>query len=228
VITLRDVGYVYANRSPWAHRALGGINLAVPTNERLVVVGANGSGKSTLAWLLAGVLEPTEGTIELDGHPIDLARGETAMSFQHARLQLFRPTVASDIRFGTQIPDRVIDEALDLVGLEPARFRNRRVDELSGGEQRRVALAGAMVRRPRVLILDEPLAGLDRPGRQALIDVIERVHATGPVTIVAVTHDLSYARALGTRAIVLDHGVIASEGPVDEVVREYESSVKSA
>src|SRR5262249_22678178 len=97
VIECTDVGFGYAPGSPWAHRALGGINLRIETGERLVVVGANGSGKSTLAWLLAGVLDPTEGTVRLDGEPIDLSRLQTAISFQHARLQLFRATVAADI-----------------------------------------------------------------------------------------------------------------------------------
>jgi energy-coupling factor transporter ATP-binding protein EcfA2 len=219
VIELRNVGYIYANRSPWAHRALEDVSLTVPTGQRLVVVGANGSGKSTLAWLLAGVLDPTEGTVLLDGHPIDLKRGETAISFQHARLQLFRPTVAADIRFGTEITSRVVDDALALVGLDPDRFRDRRVDELSGGEQRRVALAGALVRRPRVLILDEPLAGLDAPGRRTLVGVIARVQSLGAVTVVSVTHDLSFAADLGERAIVLERGRIVADGPVHATVR---------
>src|SRR5689334_19250696 len=175
MIEVRGVGHVYSAKSPWAHRALEGVSLDLPANEQFVVVGANGSGKTTLAWALAGVLVPTEGTVQLDGHKIDLARGETAISFQHARLQLFRPTVAADVRFGTRYPDNVVDGALELVGLDPARFRNRRVDELSGGEQRRVALAGAVIRRPRLLVLDEPLAGLDTPGRHSLVTLLHRI-----------------------------------------------------
>src|SRR5262249_41910321 len=158
---------------------------------------------STLAWSIVGLLTPTEGSVHLDGHPIDLARHETAIAFQHARLQLFRPTVASDIRFGNHADPRVVDEALSFVGLDPMRFPDRRVDELSGGEQRRVVLAGAIVRRPRVLVLDEPLAGLDAPGRRGLVAMLERVRVTGPTAIVAVTHDLAYAHLLGDRAIVL-------------------------
>ncbi len=213
-----DVGFVYASGSPWAQRALDAVNLTIAAGERVVVVGANGSGKSTLAWLLAGVLDPTEGEVLLDGEPIDLTQAKTAISFQHARLQLFRPTVASDIRFGTELPDRAVDDALSLVGLDPASFRDRKVDELSGGEQRRVALAGAIVRRPRVLVLDEPLAGLDPPGRRALIDMLRRVHELASMTIVSVTHDLAYAPLLGDRAVLLERGQVVSDGPVGTVV----------
>jgi energy-coupling factor transport system ATP-binding protein len=219
VIELRNVGHVYAPGSPWAHRALEGIDLTIATGERVVVVGGNGSGKSTLAWAVAGILDPTEGEVLLDDHPIELARGETAIAFQHARLQLFRATVEADIRFGAPVPDWVVDEALTMVGLEPHRFRKRRVDELSGGEQRRVVLAGAIVRRPRVLVFDEPLAGLDRPGRLALVELLGRVQTTTPMTIMSVTHDLAYAHLLGERAIVLERGRVVADGPVTAVVQ---------
>jgi energy-coupling factor transport system ATP-binding protein len=218
VIELRGVGHVYAQGSPWAHRALEAVDLTIATGERVVVVGANGSGKSTLAWAVAGLLEPTEGHVLLDGEPIDLTRGQTAIAFQHARLQLFRATVQSDIRFGSDVPEWAVDEALALVGLDPLLFRNRRVDELSGGEQRRVVLAGAIVRRPRVLVLDEPLAGLDRVGRRQLVELLERMQSTIPISIMAVTHDLSYAHLLGPRAVVLEEGRVAADGPVEQLV----------
>jgi energy-coupling factor transport system ATP-binding protein len=218
VIELCDAGYVYAHRSPWAQRALAHVDLTIDDGAHVTVIGANGSGKSTLAWLLAGVLEPTEGAVLLDGRPIDLAEGCTAMSFQHARLQLFRPTVASDVRFGTRLPRGEVDTALEVVGLDPFRFRDRRVDELSGGEQRRVALAGAIARRPRVLVLDEPLAGLDAPGRQTLVDVVRRLRDLGDTTVVSVTHDLTWATALGERAVILRAGCVVDDGSAERVV----------
>jgi energy-coupling factor transport system ATP-binding protein len=218
VIELRGVGHVYAAGSPWAHRALEGVDLTIDDGERLVVVGSNGSGKSTLAWAIAGLLEPSEGEVLLDGAPIDLARRQTAIAFQHARLQLFRATVQADVRFGTEVTDAAVDDALELVGLEPALFRDRRVDELSGGEQRRAVLAGAIIRRPRVLVLDEPLAGLDRVGRRQLVELLDRMQAMVRMSIVSVTHDLSYAHLLGRRAIVLAGGRVAADGPVDELV----------
>src|SRR3954468_2903893 len=211
MIELRGVGHVYGAGSPWAHRALGGVDLAIGDGERVVVVGANGSGKSTLAWAIVGLLTPSEGEVLLDGHPIDLARRETAIAFQHARLQFFRPTVVADVRFGTGAPDPVIDAALTAVGLDPRRFRDRKVDELSGGEQRRVVLAGAIVRRPRVLVLDEPLAGLDAPGRETLVELVRRVRASVAMSVVSVTHDLAFAHLLGERAIVLDRGRVVED-----------------
>jgi energy-coupling factor transport system ATP-binding protein len=227
VIRLTHIGHVYANRSPWAHRALADIDLEIATHERLVVVGTNGSGKSTLAWIIAGILEPSEGTITIDDHPVDLTRGETAISFQHARLQLFRPTVGSDVAFGSAATPMLVDRVLALVGLDPDRFRDRRVDELSGGEQRRVALAGALVRGPRVLVLDEPLAGLDAPGRRTLVDALARVHRMSPMSIVSVTHDVAYAHLLGERAVVLRGGRVEVDGPVDDVVRGFTTSAGS-
>jgi energy-coupling factor transporter ATP-binding protein EcfA2 len=226
VIELRRVGHVYAAGTPWAHRALEGVTSTIGTGERVVVVGSNGSGKSTLAWAIAGLLEPTEGSVTLDGQPIDLTRGETAIAFQHARLQLFRATVGADVRFGTEVPPWAVDEALTLVGLDPATFRDRRVDELSGGEQRRVVLAGAIVRRPRVLVLDEPLAGLDAPGRETLVELVRRVRTAVAMSVVSVTHDLAFAHLLGERAIVLDRGRVVEDGPVDDVVRANPSNAR--
>jgi energy-coupling factor transport system ATP-binding protein len=221
VIQLDAVGHVYSAGSPWAHRALEGVDLSIADGERVVVVGANGSGKSTLAWAMVGLLDPTEGEVRLDREPIDLTRRQTAIAFQHARLQLFSPTVAADLRFGRKVPARLVDEALTLVGLDPARFRDRKVDELSGGEQRRVVLAGAILQRPRLLVLDEPLAGLDTPGRARLVDLLRRV--LGPtMTVVSVTHDLAHAHLLGDRAVVLDRGRIVADGPVDALVGPQE------
>src|SRR5207253_4632472 len=127
----------------------------------------------------------------------------TAMAFQHARLQLLRPTVGEDVRFGLDIDDAAVDGALADVGLDPDRFRDRRIDGLSGGEQRRVALAGVLARRPRLLVLDEPLAGLDAPSRRTLVDVLHRLTRSSGVTTVLVTHDTEDAQLLADRALLL-------------------------
>jgi len=217
-IELRGAGHVYSEGTPWAHRALWPIDLELPTGSALLVVGANGSGKSTLAWILAGLLAPSEGSATLDGRPLDECLGSTAMTFQHARLQLFRTTVASEVAFGSRpLTDAEVDEALDLVGLDAASFRDRRIDELSGGEQRRVALAGALARRPQVLVLDEPLAGLDRRSRVALLDVLVRLRDRTGTSTVMVTHDLAGAERLSDRTIALAGGRVAFDGPTAEV-----------
>ena len=218
MIRLDDVGHVYAAGTPWAHRALAGVQLRIEDGERLLVVGHNGSGKSTLAWILAGLLQPSEGRATLDGELLDAGSGKTAKAFQYARLQLLRPTIAEDVGFGTEVDDDAVDAALSSVGLDPRSFRHRRIDDLSGGEQRRVALAGVLVRSPRLLVLDEPLAGLDAPSRQALLTVLERVgHDRGAATVV-VTHDTEDAARLARRAVVLREGGVVADGPVTDVI----------
>ena len=213
---LDGVGHVYSAGTPWAHRALQDVNLTLVDGARVIIVGPNGSGKSTLAWILAGLLTPSEGTITLDDGPLSIAESHTAMAFQHARLQLLRPSVAEDVRFGLDIDDAAVDAALVDVGLEPERFRARRIDELSGGEQRRVALAGVLARRPRVLVLDEPLAGLDAPSREALVQVLGRL-PSGLMTIV-VTHDTEDAERIADRALMLGNGRVTVDGPVTDML----------
>ena len=216
MLILDGVGHVYSAGTPWAHRALSGVDLRLQDGGRVIVVGPNGSGKSTLAWILAGLLTPSEGKVTLDDGPLSIAESHTAMAFQHARLQLLRPTVAADVRFGLDADDDVVDRALTDVGLDPERFRARRIDELSGGEQRRVALAGVLARKPRVLVLDEPLAGLDAPAREALVRVLGRL--PGDLTSIVVTHDTEDAERIADRALLLGEGHVTADGPVTEVL----------
>lgn len=209
LVTLENVGYVYAQASPWAHRALEGIQLELWRGEGVVLTGPNGSGKSTLAWLLAGLTEPTEGAVLLDGEPVASQPGRVGISFQHARLQLLRPTVMADVRLGAD-EDRA-RRALQTVGLDPDAMGPRRVDNLSGGEQRRVALAGMLVRKPDLIVLDEPYAGLDDDARTSLGRTLEQLRRLSGVTVVVVTHDLDDAEVLGDRLIHLDGGHITGE-----------------
>ena len=211
MIDLRGVGHVYSIGTPWAHRALTDVDLAVAERDRVLVVGENGSGKSTLAWVLAGLIAPTEGTATIAGKALDETHGVVTIGFQHARLQLFRPTVGEDVRFGSTAGPREADAALAVVGLDPDRFRTRRVDELSGGEQRRVALAGLLVRRPKLVVLDEPLAGLDAPSRKLFIDVLANMPANTGAATVVVSHDVEDADKFADRVIEIADGRIASE-----------------
>jgi energy-coupling factor transport system ATP-binding protein len=213
MIELSGVGHVYSPRSPWEHRALIGIDLVVRERERILIVGANGSGKSTLAWIMAGLTEPSEGTARINGVPISSTRGVVVIAFQHARLQLFRPTVGEDIAYGTRATIDEVAHAQRLVGLDPARFATRRIDELSGGEQRRVAIAGLLVRRPKLLILDEPFAGLDPPARELLHDVLETLPARTGCATVVVSHDTEDAGRISDRILELRDGrIVSTEG----------------
>lgn len=212
-VRLSGVGHVYSDGSPWAHRALAGVDLSIDAGESVFVIGRNGSGKSTLAWILAGLLVPSEGAAELEGVPLDRCIAAVGLAFQHARLQLLRSTVRADVKAAAGVGDAAADAALRLVGLDPAIFAHRRVDELSGGEQRRAALAGLLAGRPRLLVLDEPFAGLDREGRESLIDVLGELRRTQGTTLVVVSHDTEDAGRVAERVITLEGGRIVGDGP---------------
>ena len=209
LVRLSGVGYTYAARSPWAHEALRAVDLEIRRGEGVVVTGPNGSGKSTLAWLLGGLTVPTSGEALIDGAPISDQPGRTALAFQHARLQLLRPTVLADVGLGRDEP--AARRALRDVGLDPDEFGDRRVDDLSGGEQRRVALAGLLVGAPELIVLDEPYAGLDDGSRRALAGVLRALRKDNGVTLVVVSHDLEHAELLGDRLVRLEGGRITAD-----------------
>lgn len=220
MIRLDSVSFGYSLRTPWERTALDGVDLDIGAGERILVCGGNGSGKTTLAWILAGLLSPTEGQALLDGSPIAESEGQVGLGFQHARLQLFRPTVAADVRFGTGLGDAQLDELLNLVGLPPPRYRDARIDALSGGELRRVALAGLLVRRPRLLVLDEPFAGLDAPARERLVEVVERLQRSSDTATVIISHDIAETAPLADRAIVLHEGRVVHDGALPTPERD--------
>ena len=209
LVRLRGVGYVYAAGTPWSRRALSGCDLDVERGEGIVVTGANGSGKTTLAWILGGLMAPTEGLALIGPERLDAAPARVAVSFQHARLQLMRATVLRDVAIGAD--EGAARAALAEVGLDPDEFGPRRVDDLSGGEQRRVALAGLLVRRPELLVLDEPYAGLDDEARLALAVVLRNLRRHYGISTVVVSHDLDNAEMLGDRVVRLEGGRILAE-----------------
>ena len=213
-LELVGVGHVYTPRSPWAHRALCDVDLTVAAGEAVMVVGHNGSGKSTLAWILAGLLVPSEGRTSLDGHPLDRRLGQVALSFQHARLQLLRSTVGADVRAASGTDDAGARAALGLVGLDPDELGDRSIDQLSGGQQRRVALAGMLARQPSVVVLDEPFAGLDDAARRSLIAVLRRLRVEQGLTLILVSHDTEGADQLVDRVVTLDRGRIGADAPL--------------
>jgi len=211
LLELRGVGHVYSAGSPWSQRALEDVDLTIGAGESVLVVGGNGSGKSTLAWVLAGLRRPSEGLALLDGRPVSQQVGRVAMAFQHPRLQLLRPTVRRDVQDAGAVDAAAADEALALVGLDPGQVGDRRVDQLSGGQQRRVALAGLLARRPRLLVLDEPFAGLDERSRSGLIDVLVRLRRQLGLTLVLVSHDVEGTDRLVSRVVKLAGGRIVAD-----------------
>jgi energy-coupling factor transport system ATP-binding protein len=209
-LELSGVSYTYAEGTPWAQPALFDIDLLVEPNDGLLVVGGNGSGKSTLAWIMAGLVHPTQGRCLLGGEAMSGQVGSVGLALQHARLQLQRPKVGQDIRAAGAPDDDSVAAALSLVGLEPS-FAERSIDEMSGGQQRRVAIAGLLARRPSVLVLDEPLAGLDDPTRRVLLASLGALRRDHGMTIVVISHDLTGMDEVCDRSVRLDRGRIVME-----------------
>jgi energy-coupling factor transporter ATP-binding protein EcfA2 len=220
LITLAGVGHVYSRKTPWANRALAGIDLTICTGEAIVVVGHNGSGKSTLAWILGGLLAPSEGTASLDGRPIVEQVGRVGLSFQHARLQLLRPTVLDEVRTAGGVDDAAACAALTAVGLDPHRFASRRVDELSGGQTRRVVLAGVLAAQPRAIVLDEPFAGLDANGQADLDTLLSGLRQRSDIALVIVSHDRDLPEGLVDRLVELEAGRICRDEPLEDAIPE--------
>ncbi len=212
VLEVNGVGHEYGSGTPWAKTALSGIDFTVHEGDGVLIHGLNGSGKSTLAWIMAGLTVPSVGTCLLDGKPVSDQVGAVAISFQAARLQLMRSHVAHEIAsaagFSVRDRGRVI-AALGTVGLD-AGMAMRRIDQLSGGQMRRVVLAGLLARSPRALILDEPLAGLDAASQRGLLRLLEDLRRRHGLTVVVISHDFAGLEDLCPRILHLEDGVLAA------------------
>ena len=215
------VAHTYDLGTPWEKPVLRDVSLILDPGQAMLITGDNGSGKTTLSRVLTGLLIPTWGRVTLGGRPMERCVGDVALSMQFARLQLQRPSVRSDIlaaaghgpRIGTgsahrkgaisrEEGDRIVAEAMELVGLDPA-LASRGIDDLSGGQMRRVALAGLLASHPSVLILDEPMAGLDAASRDLLISVLDERRRAG-LSILVISHDLE-----GMDSLCDTHGHLA-------------------
>ncbi|MGB9964519.1 energy-coupling factor ABC transporter ATP-binding protein [Halobacterium hubeiense] len=222
MLAVDDLAHRYGDAT-----ALDGVTLRVDDGECVVLAGANGSGKTTLVRHLNGLLEPDEGEVRVNGTPVhdDLvaARASVGMVFQDPRDGFVGATVGADVAFGPENLglsreeiDARVAEALDAVAL--AGRRDERIDELSGGEQARVAIAGALAMRPDHLVLDEPFAGLDWPARQSVLERLRALHDAG-TSLVVVTHDLRDVWEFADRVVALADGDIAADG-APEAVRD--------
>ncbi len=210
VIELIEVGHEYGSGTPWAKTALRGINLAVDQGEGVLIHGGNGSGKSTLTWIMAGLTIPTSGVCLIDGQPSHQQVGAVALSFQAARLQMIRSHVGMEVASAAGFSDKDearIAEALATVGLDPA-LAERRADQLSGGQMRRVVLAGLLARSPRALILDEPLANLDTASQRSLLQLLAWLRRDRGLTVVVVSHDSAGLEDVCSRTIHLHKGAV--------------------
>jgi energy-coupling factor transport system ATP-binding protein len=209
-LELIGVGHEYSSGTPWAKTALRDVSFVVEQGDGVLIHGGNGSGKSTLAWIMAGLTVPTSGVCLVDGRPTYEKVGAVALSFQAARLQLMRSRVdmevASAAGFSYRDEDRVA-AALAVVGLDPT-LAKRRIDQLSGGQMRRVVLAGLLACSPRALILDEPLAGLDAASQRGLLRLLEDLRRERGLTVVVISHDFAGLEDLCPRTLHLRNGVL--------------------
>jgi energy-coupling factor transport system ATP-binding protein len=210
-LQLVGVSHTYGVGTPWSQVALRGIDLTIDPEEGVLVVGGNGSGKSTLAWIMAGVLRPTRGVCLLGDRPMTTQVGSVGLAFQHARLQLQRATVGKDVLAAGAADDEAIAASLAAVGLDPSEFKDRHIEALSGGQQRRVALAGILARKPSVLVLDEPLAGLDEPSKDSLLEVLTALRQDQGLTLIVISHDLNGMERLCDRVVRLSAGQVLSD-----------------
>ncbi|MGW0760023.1 ABC transporter ATP-binding protein [Streptomyces sp. NPDC002814] len=210
LLELRGVGHEYGSGTPWASTALHDIDLTIGEGDGVLIHGLNGSGKSTLAWIMAGLVEPTKGSCLLDGNPVSDQVGAVAMSFQAARLQLMRASVEAEIASASGVDPGDhgrVERALVTVGLDPA-LAHRRIDQLSGGQMRRVVLASLLAREPRAIILDEPLAGLDAASSRGLLALLTELRRDTGLTVIVISHDFSGLDELCPRTLQLHKGTL--------------------
>ncbi len=228
-IEISDLNYIYMEGGPFEKHALKDVNLTIGDGEFIGIIGHTGSGKSTLIQHLNGLIKPTSGTIRVGdtvitekGADLKALRQKVGLVFQYPEHQLFEETVYKDIAYGPKnmglsqedIDERV-REAMNYVGLSE-KYMHRSPFELSGGQKRRVAIAGVLAMRPEVLILDEPAAGLDPAGREEILTQIRALYLERKMTVLFVSHSMEdVARAAG-RIIVMNRGQVAMDGkPAD-------------
>ncbi len=213
ILDVQGVSFDYAVDTPWSQPVLRDVSFQVHSGDGILLCGGNGSGKSTLAWIMAGLLEPSAGQCLLDGRPAAEQVGAVALCFQAARLLLLRGHAGAAVAAlaGYSASDtESIRRALASVSLDP-NIGGVLIDRLSGGQLRRVALAGLLARSPRLLILDEPLAGLDIDAQADLIDLLVRIRNQGQAVIV-ISHDTDSLSPLCPRTIRLEQGELVSAG----------------
>lgn len=229
-IKAEQLGYTYMAGGPMEKVALHDVNLEIKSGSFVGIIGHTGSGKSTLIQHFNGLMKPTSGKLLIDGKDITSKevslrelRFKVGMVFQYPEHQLFDETVYNDIAFGpknmkleeAEIRQRV-QEAANAAQVDEA-WMNKSPFELSGGQKRRVAIAGVLAMRPEVLVLDEPAAGLDPKGRDEILQMVAELHQQRHMTVILVSHSMEDIAKLATQIIVMNEGTVAMQGTVNEV-----------
>jgi energy-coupling factor transport system ATP-binding protein len=238
ILEVKNLNHIYSAGTPFQHQALTDVSFSVERGEFIGIIGHTGSGKSTLMQHLNGLLKPTSGDILLDGKSIwadkkttRQARFQVGLVFQYPEYQLFEETVYRDIAFGPKNMglkadeiDRRVREAADFVGLTEEQLEVSPFD-LSGGQKRRVAIAGVIAMEPEILILDEPTAGLDPAGREEILSYIDGYRKAKNATIMMVSHSMNDVARMTDRLIVMNRARLAMEGTPMEVFRKAQDLV---
>ena len=236
MIEIKNLSFIYKKDTPFEVKALDDISLTIKDNSFIGIIGHTGSGKSTFMQQLNGLLRPTSGTIIIDGVDItqkdiklNKLRESVGMVFQYPEYQLFEETVEKDVAFGPknlglsdeEVAIRVKD-AIEDVKLDYEWVKDRSPFELSGGQKRRVAIAGILAMRPKVLILDEPTAGLDPRAREEILDEIYDIYKKTKITVVLVSHSMEDVFTYANEIVVLSKGRLIMHKTTDEAVKERE------
>ncbi len=230
-ITVENLTYTYSKGLPNETRALEDVSFQLEPGEFAAVIGHTGSGKSTLMQQLHGLLRPDSGKITVGevcitdpSTKMTEVRRKVGLVFQYPEYQLFEETVAKDVAFGPKQVgmtgeklDRVVEESIRLTGLDYEEVKERSPFELSGGQKRRVAIAGVLAMKPEILILDEPTAGLDPSAHRDVLELIRRIHRKERMTILLVSHNMGDVAELADRVLVMNRGKLVMNGTPAEV-----------
>ena len=239
IIKTEHLTHCYSRGTPFEKTAINDVNLEIEEGELVGVIGHTGSGKSTLIQHLNGLLKPDGGKVYIDGVDIfeskeilQKTRFKVGLVFQYPEYQLFEETVEKDIAFGPrnlgmseEEVKTAVAHAMECVGLSD-KYRKKSPFELSGGQKRRVAIAGVIAMRPKVLILDEPTAGLDPKGRDRILSLIDSYHRAEKNTVLLVSHSMEDIARYASKVLVMNHGEVFSYGTVEETFSHAEEIEK--
>lgn len=239
-IKIKNLSHIYMPKTPFEKIALNNLNCEIKDGEFIALIGHTGSGKSTFIQHLNGLLRPTSGKIIVDG--VDISdkkvklsdiRKKVGLVFQYPEYQLFEETIEKDIEYGPrnlgiseeEISKRV-KKSMSMVGLDYETYKDKSPFDLSGGQKRRVAIAGVIAMEPKTLILDEPTAGLDPKGREDILSQIKILHEEYGMTIIMVSHSMEDVAKIADRVIVMNGGEIVLDGEIAEVFKDVETLEK--
>lgn len=235
-ITFKEVEHIYSENTPFAYHALKGVNLKITDQSFTAIIGQTGSGKSTLIQHINALLLPTSGSINIDEYLITATdkpsklkplRKKAGLVFQFPEYQLFEETIEKDIIFGPmnfgvseEEAKKIAHNVLKTVGLDES-YLNKSPFDLSGGQKRRVAIAGILAMNPDILILDEPTAGLDPQGTNEMMSLFKRINESGK-TIILVTHDMNHVLQYCDEVVIMNHGKVEKHDTVTNVFKDSE------